>query len=472
KRRVPGPKPLPLMGSFPGTFFQKKHIVDEIDAIYKQYKHSTRFVGLFYGRSPQLMLLDAVLIKDTLIKDFQSFHDNEFGDLIDKTSDPILSQNPFVLCGAEWKEKRAEITPAFTIARVKAMFPIFDDICHKMKNYVTSKLEQKLNIFDVGELAAKYSTDVVSSVIYGIDSKSFENAETNEIRENGSSIFESSSTIVIYFTIVSIFPFMKRLYKVVPKSVEQFFQNLLSEAIKLREASNIKREDFLSYLLDLKEKKNLSKMDMTSHTITIFLDGLETSTAAITYALYHLARNVHVQQKLRAEINENIQVHGCVSYDLILEMEYLDQVFNETLRLNPPFGTFSKRCNSAIDFSDHEGNTFTLDKDKVAIVPVYSLHMDPDYFPKPDVFDPDRFSQTNGGTKKYKDKGVFLPFGDGPRICLGMRFATFQTKAAIVEIIRHFDVSVNKETKWPLVFDPSKFLLTPQNKIWLDFRAL
>lgn len=108
KRRVPGPKPVTLMGSFPGTFFQKKHIVDELDEIYKwvnkyesyqtesnrvspknefhfsAYKHCTPFVGVFSSRSPQLMLLDPGLIKDTLIKDFQSFHDNEFGDLVIK----------------------------------------------------------------------------------------------------------------------------------------------------------------------------------------------------------------------------------------------------------------------------------------------------------------------------------------------------------------------------------------------------
>lgn len=115
---------------------------------------------------------------------------------------------------------------------------------------------------------------------------------------------------------------------------------------------------------------------------------------------------------------------------------------------------------------------FTLEKDKVVIIPVYSLHTDPDHFTNPKVFDPERFSETNGGPKVYKDRGVFLPFGDGPRICLGMRFASFQSKAAIVEIIRNFDISVNEKTKVPFVFDPSRFLLTPQNKIWLDFRSL
>lgn len=96
----------------------------------------------------------------------------------------------------------------------------------------------------------------------------------------------------------------------------------------MRKENNIEREDFLNYLLDLKEKKNLSKMDMAAHTITFFLDGLETSTAAISYALYHLARNKHVQEKLREEIDDCIRVKGSLGYDSILEMEYLDQVFN------------------------------------------------------------------------------------------------------------------------------------------------
>lgn len=76
-------------------------------------------------------------------------------------------------------------------------------------------------------------------------------------------------------------------------------------------------------------------MDMAAHTITFFLDGFETSTAVIAYALYHLACNVDVQKKLREEINECIRVNGKLSYDSILDMEYLDQVFNGKNGLSP-----------------------------------------------------------------------------------------------------------------------------------------
>jgi cytochrome P450 len=74
--------------------------------------------------------------------------------------------------------------------------------------------------------------------------------------------------------------------------------------------------------------------------------------------------------------------------------------------------------------------------------------------------------------KAFKDKGVLLPFGDGPRICLGQRFALMQSKAAIAQIVRNFEISVNEKTQNPLVLDPKEFINVKIGKIWLDFKAL
>ena len=97
--------------------------------------------------------------------------------------------------------------------------------------------------------------------------------------------------------------------------------------------------------------------------------------------------------------------------------------------------------------------------------------MDPEYFPDPEKFDPDRFSPENGGAKAFIDQGVFLPFGTGPRICVGNRFAVSQSKLAIAEIIRTFEISVNPKT-------PKKFEIHPQALIitvlgcYLDFKEI
>lgn len=107
-----------------------------------------------------------------LIRKFKNFHDNEFGDTIDKKSDPFLAKNPFMLQGEEWKEKRAEITPAFTSSRMKALYPLIEDVQARMVEYVKLHIKAE-EPFDVRELCAKYATDVVSNAIFGVDAQSF-----------------------------------------------------------------------------------------------------------------------------------------------------------------------------------------------------------------------------------------------------------------------------------------------------------
>lgn len=85
---------------------------------------------------------------------------------------------------------------------------------------------------------------------------------------------------------------------------------------------------------------------------------------------------------------------------------------------------------------------------------------------------PERFNPEHGGVKVFKDRGVFLPFGDGPRICLGMRFASMQAKAAIAQLVRSFDFTVNGKTKHPLIIDPKEFINAKAGGIWLDFKPI
>lgn len=134
------------------------------------------------------------------------------------------------------------------------------------------------------QLAAKFTTDVVSSCIYGVDAKSF-TGEKSIIREMGSKIFEPNVKLIIYFVLLQVFPFIKKIYqmKIVSKSVESFFIRLMEDAIKLREERKIERDDYLNYLLQLKEKKNLPNIDVVAHTITFFLDGFETSSIQIAH---------------------------------------------------------------------------------------------------------------------------------------------------------------------------------------------
>lgn len=92
---------------------------------------------------------------------------------------------------------------------------------------------------------------------------------------------------------------------------------------------------------------------------------------------------------------------------------------NESLRMFTPLAFMSKMCTSPYDLTNHNGEPVHLYPGNIVHVPIHSIHMDERYYEEPGQFKPERFSEVNGGVKKYKDMGVYLPFGDGPRICLG-----------------------------------------------------
>jgi cytochrome P450 family 6/cytochrome P450 family 28 len=131
-----------------------------------------------------------------------------------------------------------------------------------------------------------------------------------------------------------------------------------------------------------------------------------------------------------------------------------------------------RECTEAIELEGVKGKKYQMKVGDSVMIPIYSIQRDPEFYPEPEKFIPERFNAEHGGVKAFKDKGVLLPFGDGPRICLGQRFALMQSKAAIAEIVRKFEISVNEKTPNPLVLDPKEFINVKIGKIWLDFKSL
>ena len=226
-----------------------------------------------------------------MIRNFKSFHDNEFAKMIDPKNDPLFARNPFMLTGDEWKEKRAEITPAFTNNRLKALYPLIQDVQSRMSTYVNKELS-KVNeeAFDAREVSAKFTTDVVSSCIYGADAESF-TKDDPEIRTMGRKLMAPSGTFMFLMFITTAIPILKKVINLrfVPKEVQDFFVNLMEQAIKYRKDNNVVREDFLDHLIELKNKKNISNLDMAAHTVSFFVDGYETSSIAICQTLYDVS---------------------------------------------------------------------------------------------------------------------------------------------------------------------------------------
>lgn len=192
----------------------------------------------------------------------------------------------FVLSGEEWKEKRAEITPAFTPNRLKALYPLIEDVQGRMIEFIK---KQNSETFDVRELCAKYTTDVVSSAIYGIDAHSF-TKEKPEIREMGRRLMAPSAVFILKMILVSTLPILKKVVdmRFTALDIEKFFIDLMGQAISYRKENKVQREDFLDYLIQLSQKKGIKNIDMAAHTISFFVDGFETSSVAIAHTIYEV----------------------------------------------------------------------------------------------------------------------------------------------------------------------------------------
>ncbi|CRL07674.1 CLUMA_CG020631, isoform B [Clunio marinus] len=417
------------------------------------YKNKAPFVGFFNFTTPYLLVIDPELTKQIMIKDFKHFRNNEFSTLSNKKKDPVMALNPFVMRDDEWKEKRTEVAVGMTQNKLKSIFPLIEDVARKFAIYIGQEIEKNSRkTFNARDICVRYTCDTVATCIFAIDGGSF-TKDDSAIILMGDKMIRSISDAAKSFL-------PKRL---MPQDVEDFFVYLMEEAIKYRTENGIERDDFLSHIISLKKKKNISDIEMASHGVTFFLDGYDTSSVALAPLFLELARNQKAQDKLRAELREAVGDSSQITYEELMDLPYLDQVVYESLRLTPPLTFSNRECSESIEIEGVKGHKALIEKGLRIFIPILSFHH---YFHDPDDFIPERFD--HGAVKMSKDKGVLLPFG------LGMRFALLQLKAATFEIIRNFRVTLDPKmsTEKVLEIDPDELLMNvKKDGIWLNFEV-
>lgn len=116
-----------------------------------------------------------------------------------------------------------------------------------------------------------------------------------------------------------------------------------------------------------------------------------------------------------------------------------------------------------------EGTDFTFEVGTQLWIPVYALHHDPEYFPNPEVFDPERFTSDKVA---QRNNATYLPFGDGPRNCIGLRFGMMQARVGLVTLLSNYDISLSEKSVHPLIIDKKLFVLTAEGGVYLSFKKL
>lgn len=291
--------------------------------------------------------------------------------------------------------------------------------------------------------------DVMASCIFSLDTDSIKDPShpfiTNVIK-----LFRFPLPL---FFAQGFFPFLLPLFEMLgfslfSKSCTAFFRSVVEKVRAERRGSSHQTwVDFLQLTINSQsdEQKGLSDHEILSQATMFAFAGYETSGTTLTFLAYNLAKNPQVMKRLQEEIDSTFPNKAPVQYEALMNMEYLDSVVNESLRLYPPAARLERIAKATVEIKG-----ITIPKDMLVVVPVYALHRDPDLWPEPDKFKPERFSKEN---RQSIDQYAYLPFGAGPRNCIGMRFALVIIKLALVEVLQNYSFSVCKETEIPLEMD-------------------
>ncbi|KAF2898969.1 hypothetical protein ILUMI_07205 [Ignelater luminosus] len=473
RKGIPYTEPTFPFGSLIKLFAVPKAFAEQCQDAYttakaKGHKH----LGVYTFAAPMYIPIDIELVRNIIQKDFDHFVDR--GIYFNEVDDP-LSANLFFVEGSKWKNLRVKLTPTFTSGKMKMMFPTLVECGRQLKgamDIATNKSEP----IDIKDFAACFTMNIIGSCAFGIECNCFKE-KNSEFIKNGKRIFVARGLEFIKAFIGFASPSLARRlrFALFPKEAANFFMKITKETVDYRERNNVVRKDFMQLLIDMKNSVKddtgkgigLTIEDLAAQTFVFFVAGYETSSTTMTFCLFELASNPDIQQKVREEIEEVLaRYNGEINYDALAEMKYMGQVIDETLRKYPPLAFLNRKCVIPYKIPDTD---VVIDKETAVIISTLGIQRDPEYFLDPEKFDPDRFSEEN----KSKIKPfTYLPFGDGPRVCLGLRFGVMQTKVGLTVLLRNYKFSLNHKTKTPLKMDPYSYMLSVEGDIWLNAEKL
>ncbi|NXB36831.1 CP3AO protein, partial [Eulacestoma nigropectus] len=463
KLGIPGPRPLP----FVGTFLEYRHGVCDFDQ--KCFEKYGKIWGIYDGRQPVLAVLDPILIKNILVKECYNIFTNHrnFG------LNGILGSALNVAEDEQWKRIRTVLSPTFTSGKLKEMFHIINHYGEKLVKNIEKKVAND-EFVTVKDIFEAYSMDVVTSTSFSVNVDSMNNP--NDPFVSNIKKFLQFSFLSPLFLLIVLFPFVvpvleKMKVTLLPSDVMDFFKNVFTKMKKEREKdSSTDRVDFLQLMIESQNShdgsksaetnldQTLSDEEILAQALIFVFAGCETTSSTLSYIAYNLATHPDVQQRLQDEVDAHLPNKATPTYNAITQMEYLDMVVNESLRLYPAGGRLERVCKKTVELSG-----VTIPEGMVVLIPAFVLHRDPQYWPEPDEFRPERFSKEN---KESIDPYTFLPFGAGPRNCIGMRFALLIMKVAVIVLLQNFSFRTCKETPIPMVLD-SKGFMRPKKPIVL-----
>ena len=462
---IPGPKPDITSGNFYQLHYDK--ILKPHEVIGKWLNDYGPIVGYYLGNEKYVVIKDLDILKKVFIEKASLFR-NRPPTCIDVQ--PISSSVLFVR-DEDWKRVRKVISPVFGIHKVQseAITKTIDDCIDRLMTALKEKAISKEGRSFVTEIFPRMqatSLDVIARTSLNmttVDVHDDKDVMTCAVRE----YFSDAQNIAVAAAI--FLPFLRHLMVFINDhltagTMTDMIVGHIKNQIMTAEKKQLEGENttsFLNSLLKNLHNGKLTEREVIANAHIVMLAGYETTATTVTFLLVLLARHPKVQEQLRSFFDDEDTTDKP-------ERDYFEMVWTEALRLYPPITLFiSREASEDVDLGDKNGTW--IPKGAVVQAPVWQIHRDPNIYPNPWKFDPERFSPE---AKKDLHAMSFLSFGAGPRICLGSAFATYEARIIVKSILTRYSLSAEGKPDEDIEMIAHNTLINPAGSVPIKFTLL
>ncbi|KAL5283837.1 hypothetical protein ACFFRR_006240 [Megaselia abdita] len=465
------PGPL-FIGSFGlDGILKRNHFFDIAQKAYNMFESG--IVGGYNMGGYAFLVKSPELIRQITITDFDHFRDRTrfFSD----SEDSLIGGTLFHLVGQKWKDMRSSLTPAFTGSKLRAVFVLLRDISNDTVEHLKNTKPNELNLKD---FMTRYANDVIATTAFGFHINSNREPD-NEFFKMGSEVTDVSLTKL--FFLLSCKKLATLIgFDLVSKKHHTYFMKLVLGAMKHRQTHDIFRPDMINMMMELRgmavhykdqekneDQNNWSDVEIVAQCFLFFFAAFDSVASALALIGQELIENPGVQDKLREEINEVTErLNGNpLTYDALKSMKYAEAIVLETTRKWPTQIFIDRVCTKAIVLHDSiTGKDIPIKVGDDLQMPIAGLQRDPKFFPDPTKFDPERFNEEN---KRNIDPSTYLPFGSGPRMCIGNRFAMLEIKSLMYHLFKEFKFEPHEKSVIPLKLNRKSTKFEPVGGFWV-----
>ena len=359
-------------------------------------------------RNPSYVINDPQYIKQVLVIN----HANYRKGVGFERAQMLLGNGIIVSDGSQWRRQRTMMQPGFSRANIAKLAPLVRR-CNQELLERWSAAAASGEPVELTTDTSEYALNVILSVIFSEDL-------ANLVGPPGESPFAFLAEDPTRDLRMAM-----RFRELKP---------LITDCIIERRASRHRPLDFLSLMLEARDKKSgqpMSDAELLDEITTLIIAGHETSAGTLNWAWYLLSRNPDADARVAAEARKGLSDSG-TQFDEVMKLDYTAQVLRETFRLYPPVWLFTRR---AID-ADELGEYFVAPNTHIFISP-HAMHRRADIWPQPERFDPERFDPSRSARL---DRNAFIPFSAGPRRCIGEYFSFLEMQMHLGLVARRLEL--------------------------------